>query len=237
MASYYESKDRMIVAVDCIILGIREGRLAVLLTNRGFEPMKGVASVMGGFVTNDESVDNAAKRVLRELTGIDNVFMRQVGAFGAVDRDPGARVVSVAYCALLDADKVPAQLLQEHNARWVTLPADSRIDDAMAEGTFPWLYFDHPLMISRALHTLRRWTVTEPVIFELLPPRWTLTTLQNISELILGEPLDKRNFRKRILENPCIIPTDEIDKTGSRRGARMYRFDRDTYLRSQSFKL
>lgn len=225
MTEYYLSHSRLYVGVDCIIFGIKDGRLSILLTRRAFEPEKGKWSLFGGFCEADESLDDAAKRVLRELTGMKDIYMNQVGAFGAVDRDPGERVISVSYYALLNSDDVDPGLLREHGAVWTDLES------------LPELGFDHLLMIEKAREKLRQRIVSTPVAFRLLPPMFTLTQLQSLFELVNGLPADKRNFRKRVLENSAIEATDMIDKTGSRRGARLYRFNWDTFSRNPILKI
>lgn len=225
MTEYYLSHSRLYVGVDCIIFGIKDGRLSILLTRRAFEPEKGKWSLFGGFCEADESLDAAAERVLRELTGMSDIYMNQVGAFGAVDRDPGERVISVSYYALLNSDDVDPDLLREHGAVWTDL------------GSLPELGFDHLLMIEKAREKLRQRIESTPVAFRLLPPMFTLTQLQSLFELVNGQPADKRNFRKRVLENAAIEATDMIDKTGSRRGARLYRFNWDTFSRNPFLKI
>ncbi|MDE5631890.1 MAG: NUDIX hydrolase [Muribaculaceae bacterium] len=225
MSAYYTRNDRLYVAVDCVIFGLDHGRLCLLLTKRSFEPEAGKWSLMGGFVGRDESVDDAAARVLHDLTGIADVYMHQVGTFGAVDRDPGERVISVAYSALVNIADVDSAAVAEHEAHW--LPLDE----------LPELGFDHPMMIERALAALRRKFAVEPVAFRLLPPLFTLSQLQALYETVLGEEIDKRNFRKRVAEVESVVATDCIDKTGSRRGARLYRFDNNIYEQNLRFKI
>lgn len=225
MSDFYIHHARHYVAVDCIIFGLKDGKLEVLLTRRAFEPEKGKWSLMGGFVEENESVDNAASRVLRELTGIDDVYMRQVATFGALDRDPGERVISVAYYALLNVADVDPLLLEEHNAHWVDI------------SYLPALGFDHPAMIRKALEVMRRHFMAGPLAFKLLPPLFTLSQFQALYELVFGQTFDKRNFRKRIAENACIEVTDIIDKTGSKRGARLYRYNEEVYLANPYFKI
>ncbi len=208
----YSSFPRFHVSVDCIIFAVNNDRLSVLLVKRDFEPEKGKWSLIGGFVNDNESVDEAAKRVLRELTGIDNVFIRQIGAFGEIDRDPGARVVSVAYFALLNLKEVDEKVVNEYKAEWVDV------------NNLPQLGFDHPKMIEQALSVMRRKILTDALAFNLLPEYFTLTQLQTLVETVTGKELDKRNFRKRITEIPGVEQTDLIDKESSRRGARMYRY-------------
>ncbi len=225
MAGYYEQHDKLYVAVDCIIFGLDGDRVSVLLTHRRFEPEKGKDSLFGGFVRKGESIDAAAERVLTDLTGLTDIYMEQVGAFGDVSRDPGERVVSVAYFALVKFDEVDPDLIAAHETRWVSLDE------------LPPLGFDHNEMIDRALFSLRRKFSNEPIVFRLLPELFTLTQMQNLYEAVMGFSTDKRNFRKRVLEMPFIVPTDLIDKAGSRRGARMYRFDENLYKKKPHFKL
>ena len=222
---FYSDNPRFYVAVDCIIFGIVGGRLCLLLARRRFDPEKGKWSVMGGFVQQGESVSDAARRVLLNLTGLRDIYMEQVGAFGAVDRDPGERVVSVAYYALLGPDDYDPRVLQANSAEWI--PLDH----------LPPLGFDHPLMIESALKLIRSRFSTEPLGFNLLPPLFTLSQLQTLHETIQGQPLDKRNFRKRVAETPSIVKTDLIDKNSSRRGASLYRFDPERFSPGSKFVL
>ena len=136
MTTYYNINPQFYVSVDCIIFGFDKGSLKLLLLKRNFEPAKGSWSLMGGFVQDGESVDDAAKRVLAELTGLENVYMEQVGTFGEVDRDPGERVISVAYYALININEYDRNLVQQHNAHWAEI------------NEIPPLVFDHPQMVS-----------------------------------------------------------------------------------------
>ena len=223
MTTYYKENPQFYVAVDCIIFGLVKEELCLLLTKRRFEPEKGKWSVMGGFVGKGESVDDAARRVLFNLTGLQDIYMEQVRAFGDVNRDPGERVISVAYYAMLGACQFDPAVLALHNAEWIPLSA------------LPALGFDHPLMVAEALRHIRSRFSTEPLGFNLLPTLFTLTQLQTLYETILGRMLDKRNFRKRVAEIPSIVKTDLIDKTGSRRGAALYRFDQQIYATDSRF--
>ncbi|MCM1020598.1 MAG: NUDIX hydrolase [Muribaculum sp.] len=225
MSDYYSQHPRHYVAVDCIIFGLNNGRLSILLSHRAFEPEMGKWSLMGGFVGNDESVDEAAARVLAEHTGLDDIALQQVGAFGEIDRDPGERVISVAYCALVNVDQTNQQAIEAHNACWT--PLDQ----------LPELGFDHPKMIASAREWLCRQFLTRPIAFRLLPETFTLSQLQAICQVVIGEEIDKRNFRKRVSEIPSIEPTGIIDKSGSRRGAQLFRFNHKTYKSNPKFKL
>lgn len=200
------------MGVDCIIFTVIDDKLNILLVKRDFEPEKGKWSLIGGFVNEDESVDQAARRVLNELTGIDNAFIRQVGAFGDIHRDPGARVVSVAYFALLNYADVNQEEVRRLKGEWIDVDS------------LPPLSFDHPQMIKMAMEKMRRKILSDDLVFNLLPELFTLTQLQNLVEKVMGKTLDKRNFRKRITDSPEIMATDMIDKEMSRRGARLYRF-------------
>lgn len=222
---FYSENPQFFVAVDCIIFGLVDGKLCLLLSKRLFEPEKGKWSVMGGFVQQGESVDDAARRVLRDLTGLEDIYMEQVQAFGAVNRDPGERVISIAYYALLGPDEYNLELLSKHNAVWVEI------------NNLPPLGFDHPEMVRKTLELIRVKCSHEPIGFNLLPAMFTLTQLQSLYETILGESLDKRNFRKRVAEVGSIVATDRIDKACSRRGARLYRFDDQIYTTDQKFKI
>lgn len=225
MSNYYSSNPQLYVAIDCIIFGFNEGELNLLLLKRNFEPAMGEWSLMGGFVQKNESVDDAAQRVLYELTGLKNVYMEQVGAFGAIDRDPGERVVSVAYYALININEYDKESVHQHNAFWMNI------------NELPTLIFDHPLMVEKARTLMKQKASCEPIGFNLLPKLFTLSQLQSLYEAIYGESIDKRNFRKRIAEMDYIEKTDKIDKTGSKRGAALYQFNERAYRKAPKFKL
>ena len=225
MQEYYSRHPRFYHAVDCIIFGFSGGELNLLLLKRKFDPGKGEWSLMGGFVQEGESVDEAAKRVLAELTGLTNVYMEQVGVFGNIERDPGERVISTAYYALININEYDRQLVEEHNASW------TKITDV------PTLLFDHEQMVARARQMMKTQAATKPIGFNLLPEFFTLTQLQNLYEAINGEPMDKRNFRKRIAEMNYIERTQLIDKTTSKRGASLYKFNEENYKRSLKFRM
>ena len=225
MTTYYNINPQFYVSVDCIIFGFDKGSLKLLLLKRNFEPAKGSWSLMGGFVQDGESVDDAAKRVLAELTGLENVYMEQVGTFGEVDRDTGERVISVAYYALININEYDRNLVQQHNAHWAEI------------NEIPPLVFDHPQMVKQARIMLQKKASSEPIGFNLLPSLFTLFQLQSLYEAIYGEPLDKRNFRKRVADLNYIEKTDKIDKTGSKRGAALYKFNENAYRKAPKFKL
>ena len=225
MTSYYSQYSRVFVSVDCIIFGFDEGHLRVLIGKRQMDPGRGEWSLYGGFVGSDESVDDAASRTLFELTGLRNLYMRQVGAFGSIDRDPGERVISIAYCALINVKDYDDRLREEHGVEWVNY------------NQLPTMYSDHREMIRKARRMMQEKIKTEPISFRLLPNLFTLTQLQRLYEAVNGEQVDKRNFRKRIKDMEFIEKTELIDKTGSKRGAYLYRFNKNAYNEDPTFKL
>lgn len=225
VSTYYKNNPKFFVGIDCIIFGFEKEQLSLLLLQRNFEPAKGQWSLMGGFVQENESADDAAKRVLYELTGLKDVYMEHIGAFGEINRDPGERVISLAYYALINTNKYDRELVQQHNAYWVN------IDE------IPDLIFDHNQMVEKARTAMKEKASTAPIGFNLLPELFTLTQLQSLYEAIYGEPMDKRNFRKRIADMGYIEKTDKIDKTGSKRGAYLYKFNDKAYQRDPKFKL
>ena len=223
--TYYSQHAKVWVSVDCIIFGFDEGKLKVLIGRRQMDPGRGEWSLYGGFVAADESIDDAASRTVAELTGLNNLYMRQVGAFGSIDRDPGERVISIAYYALINVSHYDERLRLDHGVEWINVEE------------LPKLYSDHNEMVRKALKLMRQKLRTEPVGFRLLPDLFTLTQLQKLYEAVNGEVLDKRNFRKRIKEMDFIEKTELIDKSGSKRGAFLYRFNRRVYNDDPNFKL
>ena len=225
MTQFYIKEQKILLSVDCIIFGFEQNKLKVLIGKRKMDPGRGEWSLYGGFVRNDESVDDAADRTLHELTGMRNVYMRQVGAFGAIDRDPGERVVSVAYYALINVADYNTKLQTEHEVEWVDIES------------VPQMFSDHNAMILKARKMMQQKIKTEPISFQLLPQLFTLTQLQRLYEAVNGEEVDKRNFRKRIKEMDFIEKTELIDKVTSKRGAALYRFNKKMYKEDPNFKL
>jgi len=225
MTMFYQEFQKVLLSVDCIIFGFDNNKLKILIGRRQMDPGRGEWSLYGGFVRGDESLDDAAARTLYELTGLHKIYMRQVGAFGSVDRDPGERVVSVAYYALINVKDYDDRLRQEHGVEWVE--ADK----------VPAMFSDHNEMVSKARQLMKEKIKTRPISFQLLPPLFTLTQLQRLYEAVVGEEVDKRNFRKRIKDMDYIEKTELIDKTHSKRGAALYRFNKKTYDEDPTFKL
>lgn len=225
MTGFYGEHSKVWVSVDCIVFGFEEDKLKLLIGKRQMDPGRGEWSLYGGFVRNDESIDDAANRVLYDLTGLNQLYMKQVGAFGAIDRDPGERVISVAYCALINVKDYDDELRQKHGLEWISIDH------------LPELYSDHRQMVKSAIVMLRRRLKTEPLSFNLLPELFTLTQLQHVYEALLSNEIDKRNFRKRIKQIDFIEKTEFIDKLTSKRGAALYRFNQKAYNEDPTFKL
>lgn len=225
MTQFYGEHSKVWLSVDCIVFGFDEGKLKILIGKRKMDPGRGEWSLYGGFVNADESVDDAASRTLFELTGLKRIYMRQIGAFGNVDRDPGERVVSIAYYALINVNDYDEKLRTSHGADWMDI------------NEIPQLYSDHNEMVRKARKLMRQKLSHEPVGFRLLPKLFTLTQLQKLYEAVNGEELDKRNFRKRVKDMDFIEKTDLIDKKGSKRGAYLYRFNKRVYNEDPNFKL
>lgn len=216
-AAAYKQFDKHLVAVDSIIFGFSQNQLELLLVKRKLEHHKGKWSLMGGFVGKNEHVDEAAARILIELTGLRDIFLEQLYTYGDIHRDDGGRVISVAYYALINIDRFRPEAISGYDAQWFPLHA------------LPELVFDHEIMVDKALRRLRRKTIIQPVGFELLPEKFTLTQLQQLYEAIHQQNLDKRNFRKKILSMDVLQKLDEKEKFSSKRGAYLYRFDKDKY--------
>jgi 8-oxo-dGTP diphosphatase len=209
---------RAALTVDCVVFGFDEGDLKVLLIERGLEPFKGRWALPGGFVRVDETLDEAARRELEEEAGLKNVFLEQLYSFGAVDRDPRERVVSVAYYALVKlADFTTKAATDAADARWFPV---SKV---------PKLAFDHAEILATALARLKGKVRYQPIGFELLPPRFTLSALQHLYESVLRTELDKRNFRKKVLSFGLLVPLKERQAAGRHRPAQLFRFDADKY--------
>ncbi len=216
------------LTVDCILFGFDEGDLKVLLIQRGGEPFKGLWAFPGGFldVNDDPGIEVAAKRELEEETGLTNVFMEQLYTFGDMGRDPRGRTISVAYFALIKlADYKVLAGSDASNAGWFNIPE------------VPELAFDHAKILEVALDRLKGKVRYQPIGFELLPEKFTLSELQHLYEVVLGTPLDKRNFRKKILRMNLLVELEEWQAGVPHRAARLYRFDRHRYeeLKSKGF--
>ncbi|MDR1526631.1 MAG: NUDIX domain-containing protein [Dysgonamonadaceae bacterium] len=217
MIRFYQQEHPILVSVDCIILGFKDGEINALIIKRKFEPLQGERSLLGGFVRENENLDATVSRVVAEYTGIDNVYMEQVGAYGDVDRDTAERVISVVYYALIDMQQFDEKRRKQHNAEWININHVGQ------------LIFDHNRLLEDTIRLLRRRTETQPIGFNLLPEKFTLPQLQSLYEAIYQQPLDKRNFRKKVFEMDILERLDEKDKSSSKRGAYYYKFNKERY--------
>lgn len=220
----YSGQTRLLVAVDCIIFGFDGENLKLLLIHRGLEPEKNKWSLMGGFVQPGESTDESAERILRQLTGLEGVYMEQLHSFGNPNRDPIERVISLVYFALIDIRKYKEQLSEEYHPEWFLLKE------------MPSLIFDHEDMVAAALKSLRYKAALHPVLFELLPDKFTLPQLQALYTAVYDAEFDKRNFSRKVLSTGLLIKQKEKDKENSKKGAFYYILDKSKYKdKFQSF--
>ncbi len=222
----YKDHDSFLVAVDCIIFGFDGKEIKALLVKRSLEPEMGKWSLMGGFVTQNESVHEAASRVLENTTGLTNIYMEQLHCFGDVNRDSAGRVISIAYFSLIKLDDYSDVLMKEHNAKWFSL------------NKIPATIFDHKQMIKLSLEYLQQKSITHPIGFELLPNKFTLQQLQALYEAVYNTRFDKRNFTKKILSLNLLNKLSEKEKTTSKKGSFLYTFDKKKYgqLEKQGIK-
>ena len=209
---------RPALTVDGVVFGLDDSGLQVLLIQRGLEPFAGRWALPGGFVRPGEDLDQAVRRELQEETGLSRVFLEQLYTFGATDRDPREHVITVAYYALVR--------LTDHQVQAAT---DARHAAWFAVDDLPALAFDHGTIVETALRRLQGKVRYQPIGFELLPPKFSLTQLQRMYEIILERDLDKRNFRKKALSLDILQDLDEVEQDVAHRAARLYRFDERKY--------
>lgn len=213
----YSNQTRMLVSVDCVVIGFDGEDYKLLLIQRGFEPEKDKWSLMGGFLQPDESLDEAAQRILYELTGLRNVYMEQLHAFSHPKRDPVERVIGMTYFALVDIKQYERQLSDHFQPNWFKMKA------------LPRLIFDHEDMVNLALNQLRYKAAMHPILFELLPKKFTLPQLQILYEGLYDFRIDKRNFSRKVLSTGIISRKQEKDKSKSKKGAYYYTLNQENY--------
>ncbi|MDQ2751823.1 MAG: NUDIX domain-containing protein [Bacteroidota bacterium] len=213
----YNKYSRFLLAVDCIIFGFDGKQLKALFIKRAFNPGLNKWSLMGGFVRAEEGVEEAAARILHQLTGLSNIYMEQLQCFGEVRRDPGGRVISIAYFALINIADYSDEMMLEHRAKWFDL------------NSVPPLIFDHLNMVVIAKNRLQQKVANHPIGFALLPQKFTLRQLQSLYEAINETELDKRNFTRRILDLGILKKLDEKEKSTSKKGSFYYVFDEEKY--------
>ncbi|MDT3404217.1 NUDIX hydrolase [Mucilaginibacter terrae] len=205
------------VAIDCIVFGFDGSDMKLLLIQRGFDPERNKWSLMGGYVDEDESVDAASGRILENLTGLSGVYLEQLHTFGSVKRDTNERTISITYFALIDIAKYKQQLSADYHAEWFPV------------NNIPKLIFDHNEMVEMAKKRLQYKAALHPVVFELLPEKFTLPQIQSMYDAIYEVNFDKRNFSRKLLSTGLLIKLNEKDKMGSKKGAFYYTLDKDKY--------
>ncbi len=217
MLQKYTHETRILLAIDCIIFGFDGDELKLLLIKRNFEPEKGKWSLMGGFLNESEDLEEGAKRVLNELTGLENVYMEQLQAFGEITRDPVERTVSVCFFALINIHAHDSELSRSMNGYWFNFKEK------------PDLIFDHNKMVNLALSQLRYKAALHPLGFELLPEKFTIPQLQRLYEAIYDMRLDRRNFSRKIISTGLLIDTGEKNEHSATKKAVLYQLDAEKY--------
>ena len=213
----YASQPHYLAAVDCIVFGFDGQHLKLLLVKRGLEPEFNKWSLVGGFIMQDESPEDAAVRVLKKNTGLEGIYLEQFQVYGKPDRDPIERTLSIAYFALIDISKYQSQLNTDFQAEWFLI------------SEIPKLIFDHDTMVADASKKLRYKAALHPILFELLPKKFTLPQLQSLFEEVNDTKIDTRNFNRKINSIGLLIRLDEKDKSGSKKGAYYYKLDKKRY--------
>jgi ADP-ribose pyrophosphatase YjhB (NUDIX family) len=216
----YKNQRRSLVAVDCIVFGFDGQHLKILLIHRGFQPEKGKWSLMGGFVQPAESSDEAANRILTVLTGLEGVYLEQLHTFSNPNRDPIERTFSITYFALIDINRYQQQLNDQYHAEWFLL------------NEMPDLIFDHSEMVTIARNKLKYRAAMHPILFELLPDRFTIPLLQSLFEDVFDTTFDKGNFSRKISSTGMLLRQKEKDKLGSKKGAFYYQLDKKHYKKN-----
>jgi 8-oxo-dGTP diphosphatase len=215
--SPYPDQANILLAVDCIIFGFDGKQLKLLLVQRALEPEMGSWSLMGGFVGTTENIQQAAARVLQTRTGLLNVYLEELSTFSNHDRDPVARTVSVAFFALIDINKYKKQITDDFHAEWFAI------------NKHPKLIFDHKQMVEKAKARLRYKAAFHPILFELLPSKFTLPQLKNLYEEVYNIEMDNRNFSRKILSMNLLEKLPEKDKENSKKGAWYYKMNTKKY--------
>ena len=206
------------VTIDCVIFGFQEGSLEVLLIKHAIGIRKGEWGLPGGWIKKEEGIDTAAERLLNELTGLKDIFLEQLKAFGKPDRFPMGRIITIGYYALINKEKYDIKAgYTASEAKWF------KIDK------IPNLIYDHDEILKFSIQQLRRRVRQAPIGFNLLPEKFTLLQLMKLYEEILGTEMDKPNFRRKFLRMKLLVDLKEKEKDVSHRAAKLYRFDDNIY--------
>lgn len=207
----------MLVAIDCIIFGFDGFELKLLVVKRAIEPEIGKWSLIGSFVQPKENLEQAAARILKKMTGLEGVYMEQLHAFGDPRRDPLERTLSVAYFALIDIHKYEKQLSEDYHPEWFPI------------NKIPRLIFDHRQMVDMARAKLQYKAAFHPILFELLPEKFTIPQLHSLYQGIYGTQIDKRNFNRKVMSTKLLIKQKEKERLHSKKGAFYYKLDKRRY--------
>lgn len=214
--SEVQSINRIALSVDCVIFGFDENKLKVMLIRSDLKKYHGRWSLLGDLVRPDEDLDDAAYRILKQRTGLSDVYLEQVHTFGNVGRHPAGRVVTVAYCSLINVQHHKLKIL-ENELHWHDV---KNVTD---------LAFDHQQIFDTCYKRLQKRVQEHPLGFNLLPKKFSLRDLQNLYEAILGIKLDRRNFRKKFFSMDFLIDLDEMEQDVPHRPGKLYRFNYDKY--------
>lgn len=213
----YSQQKRFLFAVDCIIFGYDGQELKLLVIKRSFEPFKGKWSLVGGFISDNESAEGAAGRVLKDLTGLDGLYMEQLHGFTEPDRDSVERTISITYFALIDIQKYNQQINEDYHPAWFPI------------NQLPELIFDHTTIVELAKEKLRYKAALHPLLFELLPDKFTMPQLQSLYEAVYDMEFDKGNFNRKLLSTKLLVKLKDKDKLNSKKGAFYYMVDTKKY--------
>lgn len=214
---YYNEYSKFLLVTDCVVFCFKDNQLNVLLVKKDSEPSKGEWSLPTAFVNENESIDNTVRRALAAKTGLEDIFIEQVRCFGDLNRDPYARVISIMYYALINIHLYDEKLNKRNDAKWFPVKE------------LPIMMYDQNVMVEEAIKRMRYRTMEKPVGLRMLPTLFTISQLHKLVEAIEDKPRDKRNFRKVVEEAYYIEKTDKIDKSCSKRGAALYRFNQRLY--------
>lgn len=218
--SEVQSSNRIALSVDCVIFGFDENKLKVLLMRSDLKKYQSKWSLLGDLVKPDEDLDAAAYRILKQRTGLDDVYLEQVHSFGKINRHPGGRVVTVAYCSLINIQHHKLKIL-DNELHWHDVAS---VKD---------LAFDHKTIFDLSLQRLQKRVQEHPLGFSLLPNKFSLRELQNLYEAILSIKLDRRNFRKKFFAMNFLVDMDEIEQNLPHRPGKLYKFDYDKYEKNK----
>jgi 8-oxo-dGTP diphosphatase len=213
----YPDQKRILNAVDCIIFGYDGEEIKLLVIQRGFEPFKGKWSLVGGFIKENESTEDAASRVLKSLTGLDGVYMEQLHTFSEPKRDTVERTISTAYFALIDIKNYRQQLSDDYHPVWFPV------------NQLPHLIFDHNEMVELARKKLRDKASLHPLLFELLPKKFTIPQLKNLYECLYDAEFDKGNFSRKMLSSGLLVKQKDKERLTSKKGAFYYKLNLRKY--------